>query len=213
MKHFFQNFTKYFPHHPLSADISFKFLSLILFEIWHLQNFISIFSKGRNFTRGDNSKKKKKIRICYFSRRNPYMKFQDDISFRNIIVAKFQGPKFWKRAITQKISYELFSIFRQIFYLSSPISCRKFQVSSYNTFRDTAFTKFHPLVCQRAVIYQGEISQGKPEICVGYFSMRNPYMKFQDDISNMNTHIHTDKPKPICPPLFQSWGHKNKKHC
>ena len=34
-------------------------------------------------------------------------------------------------------------------------------------------------------------------------------MKFQDDISNMNTYIHTDKPKPICPPLFQSWGHKN----
>ena len=33
-------------------------------------------------------------------------------------------------------------------------------------------------------------------------------MKFQDDISNMNTYIHTDKPKPICPPLFQSWGHK-----
>ena len=34
-------------------------------------------------------------------------------------------------------------------------------------------------------------NSGKPEICVGYFSMRNPYMKFQDDISNMNTHIHT----------------------
>ena len=42
-------------------------------------------------------------------------------------------------------------------------------------------------------------------------------MKFQDDISNMNTcthththtYIHTDKPKPICPPLIQSWGHKN----
>ena len=38
-------------------------------------------------------------------------------------------------------------------------------------------------------------------------------MKFQDDISNMNTYIHTyihtDKLKPICPPLFQSWGHKN----
>ena len=37
-------------------------------------------------------------------------------------------------------------------------------------------------------------------------------MKFQDDISNMNTHkhthTHTDKLKPICPPLFQSWGHK-----
>ena len=37
-------------------------------------------------------------------------------------------------------------------------------------------------------------------------------MKFQDDISNMkHTYIHTDKPKPICPPLFQSWGHKNQK--
>ena len=40
--------------------------------------------------------------------------------------------------------------------------------------------------------------------------MRNPYMKFQDDISNMNTHTHTDKPKPICPPLFQSWGHNDQ---
>ena len=37
-------------------------------------------------------------------------------------------------------------------------------------------------------------------------------MKFQDTISNMNTytrmHTHMDKPKPICPSLFQSWGHK-----
>ena len=85
-----------------------------------------------------------------------------------------------------------------------------------------AFTKFHPLVCQRAVIWQGEIIQGKPEICVGYFSMRNPYMKFQDDISNMNTYIHTYVHTYIHtyihtygqaetnmppPPLFQSWGH------
>ena len=42
-------------------------------------------------------------------------------------------------------------------------------------------------------------------------------MKFQDDISNMNTHIHTyihtDKPKPICPPLFQSWGHNHHNDC
>ena len=51
-------------------------------------------SRGRNFTRGDHSKNIYKIRVCYFSKRNPYMKFQDDISFRNIIVAKFQGPKF-----------------------------------------------------------------------------------------------------------------------
>ena len=57
---------------------------------------------------GDSKKKIKKIHVCYFSMRNPYMKFQDDISLQNIIVAKFQGPKFLKRAITQKISYEFF---------------------------------------------------------------------------------------------------------
>ena len=36
------------------------------------------------------------------------MKFQDDISFRIIIVAKFQGPKIGKRAITQNRAYEFF---------------------------------------------------------------------------------------------------------
>ena len=35
-------------------------------------------------------------------------------------------------------------------------------------------------------------------------------MKFQDDISNMNTYVRTDKPKPICPLLFQSWGHNDE---
>ena len=77
----------------MSDDTSFKFLSLILFETWHLQNFISIFSKGHTFTRGDNSKTKKNMCLL-FSMRNPYMKFQDHISFRDILVAKFQGTKF-----------------------------------------------------------------------------------------------------------------------
>ena len=31
-------------------------------------------------------------------------------------------------------------------------------------------------------------------------------MKFQDDISNMNTYIHTDKPKLICPHFFKVGG-------
>ena len=39
-------------------------------------------------------------------------------------------------------------------------------------------------------------------------------MKFQDDISNMNTHTHTHthtygQAKTNMPPLFQSWGHSN----
>ena len=105
---FIQFFIKYSIHHPLSADTSFKFLAIILFEIRHLQNSSLCLSKGRNLTRGDNSGKTKNMRRL--------------------------------------------------------------------------------------------------------FSMRNPYMKFQDDISMPPPpHTHTDKPKPICPPLFQSWGHKNPK--
>ena len=37
-------------------------------------------------------------------------------------------------------------------------------------------------------------------------------MKFQDDISNMNTYIRTyirTSRNQYAPPLFQSWGHKN----
>ena len=39
-------------------------------------------------------------------------------------------------------------------------------------------------------------------------------MKFQDDISMphtyTHTHTHMDKPKPICSPLFQSFGHNKE---
>ena len=37
---------KYSIHHPLSADTSFKFLAIILFQIQHLHNFIPLFVKG-----------------------------------------------------------------------------------------------------------------------------------------------------------------------
>ena len=61
----------------------FKFLGSILFEIWHLQNFIPCLSKGRNFTRGDNSGK---ICVCCFIMMNPYMKFQDGISLSHTYI-------------------------------------------------------------------------------------------------------------------------------
>ena len=117
---FFQNFTKYFSHHPLSADTSFKFLSLILFEIWHLQNFISIFSKGCNFTRGDNSKKN--TRLLFFHEES-ILEVSRQYLIPEYHSCKISGSNFFlKRAITQKISYEFFSIFHQIVYSSSPIS-------------------------------------------------------------------------------------------
>ena len=76
---FFIFFMKYSIYHPLSADTSFKFLAIILFEIRHLQNFFPLFVKGLNLIRGDNSGKTKNMCLL-FSMRNPYMKFQDDIS-------------------------------------------------------------------------------------------------------------------------------------
>ena len=57
------------------------------------------------------------------------MKFQDDISFRNIIVAKFQGQKFLKRAITQKISYDFFLNFSSNIIFIIPYQLT--QVSSF----------------------------------------------------------------------------------
>ena len=109
----------YSSHNPLAAGRSLKFLASILFEIWHLQNFISIFSNGRYFTRGDDSKKNMRLlfSIRFFQRavilqgemipkknmcllfyiRNPYVQLQDNISTRNIIVAKFQGPNILKK--------------------------------------------------------------------------------------------------------------------
>ena len=73
-----------------------------------------------------------------------------------------------------------------------------------------AFTKFHLFVCQRAVILQREIIQGKPKIRVSYFAMRNPYMKFQDDISMPHTYmyIHTVSTKRNAIFLMTFWGVK-----
>ena len=43
---FYHFFIKYSIHHPLSANISLKFLAIILLEVQHLQNFIPLFVKG-----------------------------------------------------------------------------------------------------------------------------------------------------------------------
>ena len=113
---FLQFFIKYSIHHPLSADTSFKFLAIILFQILHLQNFIPCLSKGRNLTRGDNSGKTKNMRRLFFHEKSIH-----EVSRR---------------------------------YLHAPYT---------------------------------------------------------------HTNEHTDKPKPICPPLFQSWGHNEtcdtRKYC
>ena len=100
------------------------------------------------------------------------MKFQDNISFRNIIVAKFQGPKFRKRAKTQKVSYffQYFIIFSIYHPLSTDTSLKFLALI---LFEMRHLQNFIP--CQRAVILQGKIIQGKPKLRGSYFSIRNPY--------------------------------------
>ena len=60
-----------------------------------------------------------------------------------------------------------------------PYQLTMFQVPSFNTF------------CDMAVILQGEIIQNKYVSAI--FSMRDPYMKFRDDISKERTDGHTDE--------------------
>ena len=63
---FFQFFVKYSIYHPLSADTSFKFLAIILFEISIYKISSPCLSKGRNLTRGDNSGKTRNMCRLFF---------------------------------------------------------------------------------------------------------------------------------------------------
>ena len=63
---FFQFFVKYSIYHPLSADTSFKFLAIILFENGIYKISSPCLSKGRNLTRGDNSGKTRNMRRLFF---------------------------------------------------------------------------------------------------------------------------------------------------
>ena len=72
------------------------------------------------------------------------------------------------------------------------------------------FLKFHPFVCQRAVILQGGIIQRKPKIFVIFFheeSIHEVSRRYLD-----TPYIHTyGQAETNMSPLFQSWGHKKMK--
>ena len=77
----------------------YYYIIIILFEIWHLQNFISIFTKGRNFTRGDNSKKN--TRLLFFHEESIH-----EVSRRYLIAEyhsfKISGSKILKKGNNSK---------------------------------------------------------------------------------------------------------------
>ena len=138
------------------------------------------------------------------------MKFQDDISFRTIIVAKVQGPKFRKRAITKKYQMIFFQFFIKYSIHHSLSADTSFKFLALILFEKHHLQNFIPLYVKRAVILQGEIIHGKPKLRVSNFSTRNPYMKFQDDnldAPNIHTYIHTyGQSETKMLPLFQSWA-------
>ena len=105
------------------------------------------------------------------------MKLQDDISFRNTIDAKFQSPKFTIRAITKQ--------YMNIFKFFTKYSIHHL-LSADTIFKFLLLILFEILDLQKALILHGEIIQKKKYLL---FSMRHPYMKFQDDISMPNTYI------------------------
>ena len=46
-------------------------------------------------------------------------------------------------------------------------------------------------------------------MCRPFFHEESIHEVSRQYLEHEYTHTHTDKPKPICPPLFQSWGHKD----
>ena len=44
----------------------------MIYKIWHASDFICIFSKGHNYTKGDNSDKKKNMRQKFFHEESVY---------------------------------------------------------------------------------------------------------------------------------------------
>ena len=72
------------------------------------------------------------------------MKFQDDITFQNITVAKFHCPKFEKRTITKKYLMNCFQVFTK-YSIHHPLSGNISFMLLALIFLDTAFTMFHPL--------------------------------------------------------------------
>ena len=62
---------------------------------------------------------------------------------------------------------------------------------------------------QKGITPETEITRTRKKMCVKYFSMRNPYMKFQNPsitVLDEWTDGHTHNPKPICPVNFYEVG-------
>ena len=56
----------------------------------------------------------------------------------------------------------------------------KFQNPSMHGSQDMACIRFHLDFIQRGTTPERKITRTRKKMCVKYFSMRNPYMKFQN---------------------------------
>ena len=132
-----------------------------------------------------NSGKFDKIR-SKVNQPNQLTKFQTPSlnSFRDILLTSlnFKMPKFSKGHNSGKNWRNLLKV-DQINLLIILYQLTKFQAPSSNTFRDILLTRFHSDCFKRALTPEREITwtkKKKKKIQVGFFSLRNPYMKFQN---------------------------------
>ena len=128
-------------------------------------------------------------------------------------MTNFQSPNL-QREIIRKKQNNFFFNFSPIDLLIILYQQTKFEAPICYSFLRYPTYKIALLALKRGITHQGEIIQTRKKIRVCYFLTRNPYMKFQNLSLNFflnertNAHTHTDKPKAIFSPLFQSLGHK-----
>ena len=136
--------------------------------------------------------------------RNPYTKFQNlSIHSSKLMlctkICNVKMPKTTKGHNLRSI-FQIFFFFKnQVIYSLLPIYSSIFQGSSFNNFWDILLTRFHSNFSKGHNSGKGIILIRK-KICVSYFVMRNPYMKFQNPSKQGSEVMLCIKPEAISTP-------------
>ena len=143
------------------------------------------------------------------------MKFQADISFRNIKVAKFQCPKFTKRAKTQKYHMNCFQFFTK-YLIYHPLSAdTSFKSLALILFEILHLQNFIPCFSKGRTFTRGD--NLRKNTCLQFFHEESIHeiLRRYLDATYIHTYIHSyireDNPKRVFSPHFQSWGIKRKR--
>ena len=117
-------------------------------------------------------------------------------------------PKFSKGHYSGKIKWFFFFKFNQVIYLSSPISWSSFKPLAQIVFEIPCWQDFILMFSKGHNSRKGDNLDKKKN---SYFSIRNPYMKFQNPSMHVfwqtDARMHRQPKTNMLPQLLQSWGH------